>query len=385
MPRHETMASVPLRSARRAQFLLQLWHFDHRTSLPGSPLRAQPTPRFSQACVKPAGMIESLEKLEACLGKTPAAMALKVLDHLDDGALRWLRASPLVFVSTARAAGVSVTIAGGERGFARAVSPQLLRLPRAAIDDADALEEGRGVGMLFLVPGLGETLRVNGRVTSHTADAVELAIQEVYVHCAKALIRSEFWTAAPRSEETEPACFVTETRFIAFATADAEGNADLSPKGDAAGTMLKVCGDGLAYGERPGNLRKDSLKNLLVQPRAAVLALIPGSNLVGLAHGEGKILEDLATREQFTISGKTPKLVMQLRAAELFVHESPALARCALWPLRAEAHGLDPAAILTTHIKQNKTAGLGVGIVRKLMSKELMRLGLDLDYKNKLY
>jgi|GEM_PF-3927132 len=59
--------------------------------------------------------------------------------------------------------------------------------------------------------------------------------------------------------------------------------------------------------------------------------------------------------------------------------------RCKLWPLRAEAHGLDPAAILTTHIKQNKTAGLGVDIVRKLMSKELMRWGLDLDYKNKLY
>lgn len=332
-------------------------------------------------------MIESLEKLEACLGKTPAAMALKVLDHLDDGALRWLAAAPLVFVSIAGApAGVSVTVAGGERGFARAVSPQLLRLPRAAIDDAEALEEGRGLGMLFLVPGLGETLRVNRRVTKHTPDAVELAIREVYVHCAKALIRSEFWTAAPHTEKSiDPARFVSETRFIAFATADAEGNADLSPKGDAAGTMLKVYGDGLAYGERPGNLRKDSLKNLLAQPRAAALALIPGSNLVGLARGEGKILEDLAVREQFTISGKTPKLVMQLSAATLVVRESPALARCALWPLRAEAHGLDPAAILTTHIKQNKTAGLGVGIVRKLMSKELMRWGLEVDYKNKLY
>ncbi|HTU56796.1 MAG TPA: hypothetical protein VMF89_00150, partial [Polyangiales bacterium] len=320
------------------------------------------------------------------LGKTPAAMALKVLDHLDDGALRWLAASPLVFVSVARASDVSVTIAGGERGFAHAVSPDVLRFARAAIDDPAALEEGCGVGMLFLVPGLGETLRVNGRVSAHSADAIDIAIREVYVHCAKALIRSEFWTAAPRNDQSiDPARFVAETRFIALATADANGNADLSPKGDAAGTMLKACGDGLAYGERPGNLRKDSLKNVLVQPRAAALALIPGSGLVGLARGEGKILEDLTTRERFTVSGKTPKLVMQLSAAQLVVRESPALSRVALWPLRAAAHGLDPAAILTTHMKLNKTAGLDVGIVRKLMSKELMSWGLKLDYKNKLY
>ena len=331
-------------------------------------------------------MIESVEKLDACLGRTPAAMNLKVVEHLDEGALRWLSASPLVFVSAARASGVSVTIAGGERGFAAPVSLQLLRMPRAAFDDPSCIEEGRGVGLLFLVPGLGETLRVNGRVAAHTHDAIEIAIREVYVHCAKALLRSELWSAAPRTEQSfEPAQLVAETRFIAFATADAEGNADLSPKGDAAGIMLKQLGDGLAYGERPGNLRKDSLKNLLVQPRAAALAIIPGSNLVGLLHGEGKILDDAVARELFTVSGKTPKLVMQLCAATLVVRESAALARVSLWPLRAEAHGLDPAEILTNHMKLNKTAGFGVGIVRNLMSKELMRLGLDLDYKNKMY
>jgi uncharacterized protein len=155
--------------------------------------------------------------------------------------LHWLAAAPLVFLSSARAAGVSVTVAGGERGFARPVSPQLLRLPRAAIATTQTRSKKARRGHVVLGAWLGETLRVNGRLAAHTLDAVELAIREVYVHCAKALIRSEFWTAAPCSEQSiEPARFVTETRFIAFATADAEGNADLSPKGDAASTMLRV-------------------------------------------------------------------------------------------------------------------------------------------------
>ena len=94
-------------------------------------------------------MIESVEELEACMGARPAAMALKVVDHWDESALRWLAASPLVLVSAARATGVSVTIAGGERGFATHAGTRRLRLPRASFDDAACIDEGRGVGLLF--------------------------------------------------------------------------------------------------------------------------------------------------------------------------------------------------------------------------------------------
>ena len=76
---------------------------------------------------------------------------------------------------------------------------------------------------------------------------------------------------------------------------------------------------------------------------------------------------------------------MQLSAAELVVRESPALARAALWPLQAAGHGLDAAAVLTTHIKLNKTAGLGVGITRKLLTKQVMSWSLEHDYKKNLY
>lgn len=332
-------------------------------------------------------MIDSLEKLDACLGAMPGAVGLKVIDHLDEGALRWLAASPLAFIAGCRPDGVSVTIAGGEAGYARAPSPDRLFLPLGAMDDPDLPRVGRGIGTLFLVPGVGETLRVNGRVSEQTADSVELAVDEVYVHCAKSLLRSDFWAASPRraDEGLGPEQFAREARFLALGTADAEGRADLSPKGDLAGNMLQLARDQLSYPERPGNRRKDSLRNLLAQPKAAAMALIPGSNLVATARGEARIVDDSASCAAFTVNGKPPKLVTKLVGLELTLRESRALARAALWPLREAAHGLDASEILTKHIKLNKDPGLGNRVMRKLLSKELMSVGLKLDYKHKLY
>lgn len=330
-------------------------------------------------------MIESAEQLDACLGAAPAAVELKVIDQLDEGALRWLAASSLAFLSAAPSAGVEVTIAGGEPGFARAPKPDRLWLAYDTMDHALAPGIGRGIGALFLVAGLGETLRINGRVVEQTTEGVALAIDEVYVHCAKALIRSDFWAAPPRRAPLDARAFVEESRFVALATSDAEGRADLSPKGDAAGRMLQLDGDALSYAERPGNRRKDSLTNLLKQPRAAMVALIPGSTVVGVAEGRAQLLDEPAAREAFTAESKTPKLVTKLGNARLTLRESAALQRAALWPLRPIEHGLDPAAIMTAHVKQSRASDFGTRMVQKLASRKLMDLSLRLDYKHKLY
>jgi uncharacterized protein len=332
-------------------------------------------------------MISSLAQLEACLGNTPAAMGLKVIDHLDEGALRWIAASPLAFLAAARADGVEVTIAGGDAGFARPASPTQLVLPASALDDASLPCVGRGIGTLFLVPGVGETLRVNGRVTAVSEAGVVLGIDEVYVHCAKALLRSSFWSAPVRDDGScgDLTRFIHEARFVALATADAEGRADLSPKGDAAGNMLKLSDNELSYAERPGNRRKDSLKNLLTQPRAAALAVVPGSCWVAQVSGDTRIVDDEAARTAFTAEGKTPKLVTTIVHAKVALRESPALKRAAVWPVRTTAHGLDPAAILTAHIKLNKTGGLAASLMRMAISKTLMSAGLRHDYKSRMY
>src|SRR3546814_19315139 len=80
--------------------------------------------------------IDSIDALEGVVGKTPGAMHLKVIDHLDKGALRWIASAPVMFSGFAGSSGIGVTIGGGKPGFAYADTHEL-RL------SADILEIGR--------------------------------------------------------------------------------------------------------------------------------------------------------------------------------------------------------------------------------------------------
>lgn len=331
-------------------------------------------------------MITTLDQLNACLGTAPAAVQMKIIDHLDSESLRWLAASRLACVGSVQPDGVAVTLAGGAAGFARAPHPKRLALDVETIDDPQQLRVASGIGILFMIPGVGETLRVNGRVASVADAAVEIEIEEVYVHCAKALMRSDFWAAAPRTDLPDDATsFLSAARFLAVATADAHHHADLSPKGDPAGRLLQLRGADVSYAERPGNRRKDSLRNILTQPTAAVLALVPGATRVAGVTGSARIVADRAACEQFVVDGKIPKLITTLENARIELRQSAALQRAALWPLHATDHGIDPAAVLTAHVKLNKTRGLGATLLRTVVSKAVVGAGLSFDYKKNMY
>lgn len=330
--------------------------------------------------------IDSLVKLEAVIGKRPPVVDLKVIDHLDDTALRWLAVSPLAFVTTGDASAIAITLAGGAPGFA-AGDRQTLRLPLALIDEPALLRPGTPFASLFLAPGIGETLRINGTIAAIEADTALVIVQECYGHCAKALIRSDFW-AADRLDTVpaDTAGFVEAGRFLALATIDQSGNADLSPKGDPAGSMMRMEGTALWFADRPGNRRTDSFRNLIAQPRMAGALLIPGSTHVAILRGAAELTSDAAAREPFTVRDKAPLLAIRVAEPSLGLRPSPALARAALWPLAAKAEGIDPARMFTAHVKLNKDKGLTARIGGMVMSiPGLMQKGLDQDYKNNLY
>lgn len=100
--------------------------------------------------------IDTVTALEARVGTRPEAANLKVIDHLDAHAQRWLAASPLACLGFSNADRIDVTLAGGAPGFTATVDAGSLRLPRTALDDAEPAQVHRGVGVLFLVPGLGK-------------------------------------------------------------------------------------------------------------------------------------------------------------------------------------------------------------------------------------
>jgi len=331
--------------------------------------------------------ISDASGLQACVGKLPGPLDLKVMDHLDDSALRWLQHSPLLFASFGDGRCVGITPGGGGAGFALAPERRRLQLPTALLDRPQLAQAGRGFGSLFLVPGLDETLRINGRVRAADGERIDIAIEECYLHCAKAFMRSAFWQAAPGTVVPEAASeFVTASRFMALATIDHEGRADLSPKGDPAGALLRLHDEALWYPDRPGNRRVDSFRNILTQPRMAAIALVPGSSRLLYLSGRARIRTDEAQRAAFSVAGRVPKLVTCIEAPELRLADSAALARVQPWPAAAAPADLDPAAIFAAHVRQSKARGLQAQLARAALKLPgLMEQGLQHDYKHNLY
>lgn len=331
------------------------------------------------------GDVDTVAALEDVVGKAPPMIQLKVIDHLDELALRWIAASPLAFVTFAQGQDVTVTLAGGASGFASGEAA-ILRLPLDMVDDPAMARPGTAFGSLFLAPGIGETLRVNGTVSEvHEREAL-IRVQECYVHCAKALIRSEFWSAEPiEAPPGDARAFTDACRFMALATIDDAGHADLSPKGDPAGLMVRLDGDSLWFADRPGNRRVDSFRNIIEQPRIAATLLIPGSHSIVLVNGTAALSTDAAQCERFTVRGKVPHLTIRIDDLKLDLQPSPALARAALWPA-VKAEGLNPAKMFAAHVKLNKEKSLAARIGGVVLSiPGLMQKGLDKDYKDNLY
>lgn len=330
--------------------------------------------------------IDSIAGLEAILGKAPPAVSLKVIDHVDATARRWLEAAPLMFAGFGAADGVAITLGGGEAGFA-AADPATLAIPLAALDDAALAVQGASFGSLFLVPGIGETLRINGTVAAVDAGFAQIAVAETYVHCAKALIRSGFWSADPAdSAPGTPGAFAASACFMALATMDAAGGADLSPKGDPAGSMAHIKGDQLWFADRPGNRRTDSFRNLIGQPRISAALLIPGSPQVAIIRGTAMLTDDETARATFAVQGKVPLLATRVDDLDIVIRPSAALERARPWPAAPAPADIKPAKMFAEHVRLNKDKGLGARIAGAFVSVPgLMQRGLDKDYKDNLY
>lgn len=327
--------------------------------------------------------IESLAALEASIGKKPATMDLKVIDHLDPGALAWLSATSLAFIGFASDSGPVPTIAGGKAGFIKA-DRDTLEFPVSALDSADQAIEGAGFGSLMILPQLGEMLRVNGVVARRGEHSFLVQVAECYIHCAKALIRSEFWRPeASLTVDGDPLDGVSNTRFLALVTMSEIGEVDVSPKGDPAGLLCQAAAGQIWLAERPGNRRADSFKNILSQPRTAGIFLQPGASEVQVFHGKAQPTTD-GIRAQLAVNGRVPAVATQIDLSNLVQMESAALRRSEIWSRPGSQ--LKPASLLTEHLKLNRRSGVSARLVGAVSSLPgVIQGALNSDYKKNLY
>lgn len=332
--------------------------------------------------------ITSIESLEQHVGKTPGPRDIKVIDHLDKHALRWISVSSCMFVSMADhdRSEVRASIGGGVPGFVNADS-NYLHIPLNMMDNYADIVEGLGWGALFLVPTLKESLRVNGVVESISKQTIRVKVSECYIHCAKAFMRSKFWEEQATSATVQSSAqFCALASFMLIATSNEKAQADLSPKGDPAGKLLCLREDGVWYPDRPGNRRVDSFRNVLSQPKIEIMALIPGSNQVLRVSGEAVLQVNSEVQSYFSVQDKTPKLVVQVDPEKMSVEISRALQRAELWPATAPELVFKVADILKDHIKLSKLKGVQAKIAKATVSiPGVLQKGLDLDYEKNLY
>ena len=166
--------------------------------------------------------LKTVADLEAVYGAPNPRSLLKEIDHLNEDYRAFVQASPFIMLSSVGAEGTDASPKGDAPGFVRILDERTLAIPdrpgNNRIDNLRNIVEDGRVSVLFIVPGVGETLRVNGTATI-SADPELLAsfavqgklprsviivkVQTVYFHCSKALVRSKLWERG--AQESKPA------------------------------------------------------------------------------------------------------------------------------------------------------------------------------------
>ena len=125
--------------------------------------------------------------------------------------------------------------------------------------------------------------------------------------------------------------FIERSPFVCIATTRPDGGLDISPRGDPPGFVRVLDERTLLMPERPGNRIADSLTNLLVDPRIAMLFLIPGIGDTFRVNGEAQIVDDPVLLAPSAMEGKVPKLGLLVSIRQAYTQCPKAFIRSDLW------------------------------------------------------
>lgn len=162
-------------------------------------------------------LVTTLEQLESLYGTPSGAAVAKEIDYISAGYRALIEAAPFVAIATCGPEGLDCSPKGDPAGFVRILDDRTLAIPdrpgNNRIDGFRNLLRDPRIALLFLIPGVGETLRVNGRATiSIEPDLMQsfaingrlprsvlvVHIESIFFHCAKAIVRAKLWDEATK-------------------------------------------------------------------------------------------------------------------------------------------------------------------------------------------
>ncbi|MGI9373559.1 MAG: pyridoxamine 5'-phosphate oxidase family protein [Hyphomicrobiales bacterium] len=130
--------------------------------------------------------------------------------------------------------------------------------------------------------------------------------------------------------------WIERAPFFALASSGS-GGLDCTPRGDAVGSVLQVLDDAtIAFPDRRGNNRIDTLKNIVEDPRVALLFLTPGINETLRINGTAQITTDPELLSRFEMKGKQPAAVIVVKIGAVYFQCARALMRSSLWDVEAQ-------------------------------------------------
>ena len=125
--------------------------------------------------------------------------------------------------------------------------------------------------------------------------------------------------------------FLSLCPFLCISTADAEGNQDISPRGDPAGFVRVLDDKTVLIPDRKGNRRIDTMRNILENPNVGLLLFLPGVEEVLRINGKATITEDPALLADSAVNGSVPMLGIVVEIDDVFFHCAKAVIRSKLW------------------------------------------------------
>ena len=160
--------------------------------------------------------ILTLDALRTLYAPARERSVKKELTHLDAHCHRFITLSPFVVIASSDVEGaMDASPRGGAAGFVKVLDGATLLIPDSPgnnrLDTLENIVQSGRIGLLFLLPGVDESLRVNGRAVLSTNDAdidlcaepkrqpklvIRVTVEAAYLHCAKALMRSALWNQA---------------------------------------------------------------------------------------------------------------------------------------------------------------------------------------------
>ncbi len=125
--------------------------------------------------------------------------------------------------------------------------------------------------------------------------------------------------------------FVSLSPFLVLSSGSAENRYDASPRGGEPGFVKAPDAHTLLIPDAPGNNRLDTLENILATGRVGLLFLVPGVDETLRVNGRARLVDDVSLLETFRNEKRAPKLVIEVKVEDVYLHCAKALMRSKLW------------------------------------------------------